>query len=255
MMKRVKVIGHRGCAGTLPENSLAGFEHAVSLGVDGIELDVHQTKDGEIVVIHDDTINRTTNGTGAIKEMTLADLRNFRLLDGNTGLATEERIPTLVEVLRLLEDHPNIALHIELKMHRVFYKGMEEKVLAIIEQHAAGRQVVFSAFHLPSLVRLKKKNPSAQIALLINKQIPQLHDYVRVFQLEGIHLDKKLFDAHPHAFEDCGSLRVWTVNKESEMRKLLRSNIDAIITDYPERALHLRKKRSRITFRFRKRDE
>lgn len=252
-MRKVNIIGHRGSAGTLPENSLAGFVYAAKLGVDGIELDVHQTRDGEVVVIHDDTIDRTTNGIGSVKNLTLPELQEFRLLDGKTGLATEERIPTLVEVLQQLAEYPHVVLHIELKMHRVFYEGLEEKVLEIVEQYGTGRQVVYSSFHLPSLVRLKKMNPSAKIALLMNKQIPQLHDYVRLFQLEGIHLDKKLFNSHSQIFEDCcGSIRVWTVNKESEMKKLFRSSIDAMITDFPEQALRLRKKQSRLKLLFRK---
>src|SRR5699024_1574474 len=131
MTKDVKIIGHRGFASQYPENSLVGFTKAAELGVDGIELDLHLTKDGEVVVMHDETIDRMTNGSGAIAEMTLAELDQFRLKNGVALTTSDERIPTLKDVFAALEPYPHLLVNLEIKTHIFLYKGIEEKVLDI----------------------------------------------------------------------------------------------------------------------------
>jgi glycerophosphoryl diester phosphodiesterase len=120
-MNQTKIFGHRGSMGTMPENTLLGFSHALDCGVDGIELDVQLTKDGELVVIHDEKIDRTTDGTGYVKDYTLHELKQFsagvkfsdlELFDKNVWCL--ERIPTLEEVLELITPY-QIELNIELK--------------------------------------------------------------------------------------------------------------------------------------------
>ncbi len=241
-----KIYGHRGSKGTYPENTLLSFQKAIESGVEGLELDVHMTKDGEIVVIHDETLERTTNGAGSIKDLTLAELKQystgvkFNTFENYTQSWDEERIPTLQEVLELLK-HTNIELNIELKTYIHTYPGIERKLVNIVHEYAGERRVVYSSFHLPSLIRLKQEDNDAQIALLLNQLISNPLDYIGTFDLESIHIDKDLILHDPYHFfkELAPKLRVWTVNEEEEMKKLLQLGVEAIITDYPEMAISL----------------
>lgn len=239
--------------GTLPENSLAGFKRALEVGVDGIELDIHRTADGEIIVLHDETIDRTTNKHGKVQEMTLQQIRKANLIDWINNAPTKEKIPTLLEVFHLVDDYPEVMLNIELKMHRVFYPGLEKELLALIEKQGVKNEIIFSSFHLPALLRIKKLDPAAKIAYLVKKKVPMLFDYVTEFNLEGIHPSKKLYIGKPEQFENCGNIRLWTVNQEKEIREAFELGVDSIITDYPELALAIRDQSAKRKFRFFKR--
>lgn len=239
-MKKVKIIGHRGFASSFPENSLTGFKEAAELGVDGVELDVHLTKDGEVVVHHDETIDRMTDGKGWIKEKNLAELREYRLRNGLGLSVTDEGIPTLREVFEVLEPYPEVLLNIELKTHIVLYEGIEEKVLDIVDSFEAGRDIIYSSFHLPTLIRVKQLRLDAQIAFIIQQAIPHLADYIATFQLDGIHPRKNIYFANEQLLQQKSKVRPWTVNSRREITRLLQAEVDAIITKYPERALALR---------------
>lgn len=248
-LAKVKVIGHRGSKGTLPENSLAGFQKTLEVGADGIELDVHRTKDGKIVVMHDETINRTTNGRGLIKEMTLHELQKYHLKNMD-GTISEEKIPTLNEVLDLVKMYPEAIVNIELKMHRVYYPGLEEEVLKLVAAHKLTNQIIYSSFHLPTVVRLKNIDPNTQVSLLIQQPIPHLFDYVQLFQLDGINPSKKLYETERELFHDCGKIRLWKVNEEKDIRESLMWEIDSIITDFPEKAVAIRDQKGKRKYRF-----
>lgn len=244
MGKKVKIIGHRGFASTYPENSLIGFEKAAKLGVDGIELDVHITKDGEVVVHHDETIDRMTDGNGLIKEKTLDELREYRLKSGLGSGFTSEQIPTLQEVFTVLKKHPEVIINIELKTHIILYERIEEKVLEIVDTFKRDREIIYSSFHLPTLMRVKEIESDAHIAFITKQAIPHLHDYVDTLQLDGIHPRKNIFFANESIFQQKSKVRPWTVNSRREITRLLQADVDAIITKYPERALAIRKQLS-----------
>src|SRR5690625_4151804 len=128
-----KIFAHRGSSGTHPENTMAAFKEAVKVGVDGIEIDVHYTKDDKLAVIHDDTVDRTTNGTGPVRGHTLEELQD---LDAGSWFSKKwkhERIPSLQEVLKWMMDHPHLVLNIELKYVGLDYVGFEEKVIQEVE--------------------------------------------------------------------------------------------------------------------------
>jgi glycerophosphoryl diester phosphodiesterase len=249
-MNQIKIYGHRGSMGITPENTLLGFRHALDLGVEGIELDVQLTKDGEVVVIHDETIDRTTDGSGYIKDYNLLELKQFsagikfsnlELFDKDVW--EKERIPTLEEVLELVVPY-QIELNIELKTDIFPYNGIEEKVLSVVKHFDYADKVIYSSFHLPSILKVKKIEPSAKIAWLLHTGISRPNEYVHSLELEGLHLHKDLilnngnFD---QSFDEY-SVRVWTVNNEKEIEQLLAmNNIDAIITDFPEEAIFLKK--------------
>src|SRR5690625_4770597 len=132
-MSNIKIIGHRGYMSCYPENSLLGFEKAIEVGADGLELDVQLTKDGELVVFHDERIDRRTNGQGAIKELTLDQLQTFFLLDVKGKKQTTEKIPTLKQFFETINNYPPLLINIELKTSTVLYVSIEEKVLQKVD--------------------------------------------------------------------------------------------------------------------------
>lgn len=239
-MQKVKIIGHRGFASRYPENSLIGFQKAAELGIDGIELDIHVTKDGEVVVHHDETIDRMTRGTGWIQDLTLDQLKNYPLQHGLLRRNTVERIPTLHEVLTVLGDYPHFLINIELKTNVLLYEGIERKVLEIVNSFGKKRKVLYSSFHLPTLIRLKQLQADSQTALIINRPLPHVKDYLETFAIDGVHPRKNIYFSNEQLYAQISTVRPWTVNSRREISRLLKENIAAIITKYPERALQLR---------------
>ena len=143
-----KIFAHRGSKGTHPENTLASFKEAVRVGSDGIELDVHLTKDGHLVVIHDETVDRTTNGTGEIRSLTLAEIKELDAGSWFHNKYAGEKIPTLEEVLLLLTELGfNGQLNIELKTDVIQYKGLVEKCLALQSAKDWPFAIVYSSFN------------------------------------------------------------------------------------------------------------
>ncbi|MFJ5622542.1 glycerophosphodiester phosphodiesterase [Peribacillus loiseleuriae] len=248
-MIQTKIFGHRGSMGTMPENTLLGFHQSCEWGVDGIELDVQLTKDGELVVIHDETIDRTTDGTGYVKDYTLKELKQFSAGVKFSNLAlfdkhvwSKERIPTLEEVLEMITPY-QIELNIELKTDMFPYDGIEEKVLAIVHQFDYADKVIYSSFHLPTILKLKKLEPSARIAWLLVYELSRPSEYIQSLALEGLHLHKDLLlnKENYGLSADDFKIRVWTVNDQKEMEQLVNmNNIDTIMTDYPKEAFFLR---------------
>ena len=140
----MKVYAHRGSSGTHPENTLAAFLDAAKLPIHGIEFDVHMTKDGELVIIHDEKIDRTSNGKGYVKDKTLAELRNYDFGSWFSPRFKGERIPTLEEVLDIYSDTSHL-LNIELKSDVINYPGMTKKVLDIVSNLNLDQRIVISS--------------------------------------------------------------------------------------------------------------
>jgi len=242
-----KIYGHRGSKGNYPENSMLAFKKAIEAGVDGMEFDIHMTKDGELVVIHDATLDRTTTGTGYVKDYTLEEIRKFsigakfiefRHYDPSWD---DEIVPTLTEVLLLCKAH-DLEVNIELKTYEVAYPGIEEAMLQVVTKTGYDpEKVVYSAFHLPTILRVKKLDPQAKIAWLLENFIPMPTDYIETFGLEALHMDKNIVLKMPAYWQPIADkLRIWTVNDEEEMKQLIEMGVAAIITDYPEIAGHLK---------------
>jgi glycerophosphoryl diester phosphodiesterase len=151
---RVWVIGHRGAMGHCPENTFASFERALELGADWIELDVHLTRDGALAVIHDEMLDRTTDGHGLVKEHTLAELKR---LDAGAWFGPEyagQRIPTLDEVLAWSRVHATVV-DIEIKNAPIYYAGIEEKVVESLDRAEMAEQVIVISFDHRSVQRVK----------------------------------------------------------------------------------------------------
>lgn len=168
----MKIWAHRGCSQNYPENTLLAFKKACELNnLAGIELDIQLTKDGEIVVIHDETVDRTTDGKGYVRDYTLQALKKLRVKTGNDfqdGNLEELCIPTMDEVLDILEPRlrRGMKLNIELKTSVYEYPGIERKIVELIEKRGLEDSIVYSSFSAKSLINLHLCNPNASIGML-----------------------------------------------------------------------------------------
>lgn len=164
----LKIWAHRGCSQRYPENTLTAFKRAAELynkGLTGIELDIQLTKDGEIVVIHDERIDRTTDGYGFVRDYNHAELKTFHI---HTGTDTAEHIPTIDEVLDLIENElkSGFKLNIELKNSVFPYSGMEERIVSKVKDRGLLDAIVWSSFSAKSLSVVRKLLPDAEIGML-----------------------------------------------------------------------------------------
>jgi hypothetical protein len=167
----VKIWAHRGCSQLYPENTITSFDKAAQLyerGLTGIELDVQLTRDGDLVVIHDERIDRTTDGSGFVRDFTLKELKTFHI---HKGEEEAERIPTLKEVLELLEEKMKrgLLLNIELKNSVCPYPGMEEKTYRLVESFGLNDRVVYSSFYARSLQTMHDIDPGLSLGVLDTK--------------------------------------------------------------------------------------
>ena len=162
----MKIWAHRGCSQHYPENTLLAFEKAAQIkGLTGIELDIQLTKDGHIVVCHDEKVDRTTDGTGELRSFTLNELKKLRIDAGN---GKYEKIPTIDEVLDLLEDKMRIELklNIELKNSVFPYEGMEEKIIELVHRRGIQNSIVYSSFSALSIERIRNMDSDAETGIL-----------------------------------------------------------------------------------------
>ena len=232
-MPRV-VIAHRGASGTSPENTLAAFRRAVGLGAHMIELDVQLTRDHEVVVMHDWTLDRTTDGTGLVGAVTFAHLRS---LDAGAWFDQRfrgERVPSLAEVLA------GVALPVNVELKPVGDDGLVERALAVVDAADAGARVVFSSFDMSSLVRLRRRAPGARIAVLWEDA--PIDEAVRLAEGVGartLHVRKDAITEAVVVAARVAGLGVlgWTVNDPRDYDRLDAADVDGVFTDFPERFL------------------
>ena len=223
------VIAHRGASGVLPENTLPAFALAIEQRADMIETDLHRTRDGAIVITHDEDLTGL-GGRGEIADATLAELR---LLDAGGG----ERVPTLEEVLDGFGSR--IAFNLELKRGSAgLYDGLEAAALAAVEARDLQPRMLFSSFYDPVLARLRALAPAARVGLLLSRRYP--HDAVARAQAlgaEALHPDALLVDAAFVEGAHAGGLAVYayTVDEPDDMRRLLAIGVDGLFTNHPER--------------------
>ncbi|GGE29894.1 glycerophosphoryl diester phosphodiesterase [Pullulanibacillus camelliae] len=246
-MGETLIFGHRGSKGTHPENTLLAFEQACQAGVEGLELDVHLTKDNELVVIHDETIDRTTNGTGYIKDLTTHELqaysagRPFKSYPLYTSSWDEERVPTLAEVFERVAGYP-VQINIELKTYSIDYPEIEEKTVALVHEHQLQSRVIYSSFNLSSVQKVKAVDSEANVAYLSLEPFSSVKHLMTHYNFSALHLSQALLeDEVSEANFNATPIRVWTINSVAQIKKALALNLEGIITDYPEMALELKK--------------
>lgn len=228
-----KVYAHRGSSGTHPENTLAAINDAIVAGVDGIEIDVQKTKDGKLVVIHDEAIDRTTSGKGLVKDLTLAKIQSY---DAGEWFAPEfkgERIPVLEDVLEALQG-TSVHLNIELKNNIINYPEIEADVYKALINYDMLEQTLISSFNHKSLATLAKKFPKADLAVLTEEVLENPAALLAGLRTVSIHCPLEIYHQMINTKEGKAfNYRIYTVNDENDLLSWQdQSNFD-IFTDYP----------------------
>lgn len=232
---RPLIIGHRGAAGEAPENTLASFALALRQGAEAIELDIHFSADGEIVVCHDATVNRTTDGAGAIAELTVPELKKLDAGRWFDGRFAGEPLPLLDEVFAMIPSE--IMINVEIKCP--YSPRLEERFLELLKQYSRLESVVVSSFDHKTLLRLKHAEPRLRIGLLYTAnfadhrkmaeatgmEVYSLHPYFRLIEPEDVK------DAVEHGLQ----VYPYTLNEPTDLQWAVNAGMSGIITDYPAR--------------------
>lgn len=248
------LVGHRGFAGKYPENTMHSFEQALALPIDAIELDVHSSRDGRVVVIHDQTVDRTTNGTGRVFDMQWNELRK---LDAGYNFDPGEKheypfrgkgltIPLLEEVFQKIGEKKII---IEIKQT---LPAIEELVYGLIRKYQMQEKVIVASEHYEPLVRFRILDPS----IATNLSAKEATDFYKMYRLrlsnfyrgngDALQIPEKhngnqivtpafVQSSHRRGF----ALHIWTVNDPSDMQRLIEDGVDGIITDFPDRLIQV----------------
>lgn len=235
---------HRGGAALWPENSLLAFRNALALGADFLELDVHLSRDGEVMVIHDATLDRTTDGSGPVREHSAAELRALHLKDGG-GAPTAEPVPTLDEVVALAAaGQRQMLLEIKTDDRKRRYPGIEEKVMAVLDRHRFTSFAIVMAFERETWRRVREIRPDARAGALYSARAlpaaaiePQLQA-LRQAGIGFVGLDQRLVtaDVARQARLAGLTLGVWTVNERDAIERFIGQGVGVVITDRPDLA-------------------
>ena len=232
----MELFAHRGVSGEAPENTLAAFKAAAESGAHGIELDVQLTKDGQIVVIHDETIDRTTNGTGYVKDLTWEQLRTYDAGSWFHPSFKGESIPSLEEVLDVVTaHHDSMIINIELKNDLIDYPQLEEKVLELLNEKGMKEQTIISSFNPSSLKKVRELDPDIETGFLFEGIPANILDLIKPLQVKALHCDVS-FAQSPTGRNvmDMGvPLRVFTINTMEEFQLVKKAGVEVVMSDYP----------------------
>lgn len=249
----MKIWAHRGCCYAWPENTLQAFKAASEYPITGIELDIQLTKDGEIIVIHDEKVDRTTDGSGYVKDFTLEEIKKLKI-ETNSMVPGEKaytEVPTMDEVLKLLKPfcvQNGLLINIELKNSVIRYEGMEEKILELVQKWELQDYIVYSSFNPESVLMIKKMMPSAKTGILASK-LSDCLNFAKTNIVDALHPYIKMLDVEDLRSETELPVRAWNSRKyepfypckdEVEMQdleKLENDGVTDIFTNVPERYL------------------
>lgn len=240
------IYGHRGASGYAPENTLEAFRLAMKMGADGFELDVHMSKDGELVVIHDESVDRTTDGHGLVKDLPLAQLK---ALDASNHMEAYRgaRIPTLAEVYDLIRDTRHIV-NVEIKTDECFYPQIEEKCLALAREKGVEERILYSSFNHHTLRKMRRLKPDAKLGMLFGDIMIRPWEYAKSMDVDFLHPMKMNIYVPDFAGETQKAgygINMWTINDRETMLECLKYGA-GIITNYPDVAVSLREANRKI---------
>lgn len=231
-MGMVLVFGHRGAMGYAPENTLPSFRMALEMGVQGVELDVHMSKDNEVVVIHDFTVDRTTNGKGFVKDLTLKQLKEL-----DAGIKFGERwrgvrVPTLEEVFR--EFGGKVKFKVEIKRGSDYYPGIERRVVELIRKYGVDAQVI--SFDFEAIKAVRELDLEIETGIIFIGRISWFIDIAKRLGVQWLHANADLIDMKGIEEAHRNGLKVgsWTINNEGLAKELVRMGVDDITTNYPD---------------------
>ncbi|MFQ6028939.1 MAG: glycerophosphodiester phosphodiesterase [Dehalococcoidia bacterium] len=230
-------MAHRGASGLAPENTLAAFRRALEVGADTLELDVHLSQDGHVVVIHDSTLDRTTSGTGAVSRLTLEQIKE---LDAGSWFAPEfagEKVPTLQEVLDLAE--ADTLFEVELKTFSIWPKGIVKEVVDVITRKGMEDRVVIQSFNPLALFHVKRANSAIATGLLYSGDLPlplRNRWLTPLAHPDSLNVGMDLATAdHVAEMRAKGyPVVVWTVDQPDDMQRMIDLGVNGIMTNRPE---------------------
>lgn len=233
----VQIFAHRGFSGYYPENTMLAFQKVAEETVaDGIELDIQLTKDGEIVIMHDEMLDRTTNGSGWLKDHTLEELKMLSVGVNVKGFFPRQTIPTLREYFTWLKT-TKLITNIELKTSYFEYEGIEEKLIAMVKEFGLEDQIWYSSFNHYTVARIKKLMPEAKCGLLTDTWLMNIGEYAASQGTASVNArtyfcakEGVAADLHAHNI----ALQAWTPNDAEMMQELVDAGVDVLITNYPD---------------------
>ena len=230
----MKIFAHRGYSKKYPENTCIAFQKAAELNIFGVEFDVHLTADQQLVVIHDETIDRTSTGNGFVKDMTLAELEKYDYGRWFGEQFAGQKIPTLREVLTIFEETQHV-LNIEIKSDIFEYEGIEQLIAQEIEAFGMHNRVIISSFNHESIQRFHQFHPTIQTAVLFSSLVTNIEHYVKTIHSGALHI--WYFHANRKIIRDAlangATIRAFTVNDVKIAKELQTLGIEAIFTDDP----------------------
>jgi len=227
---------HRGASAYYPENTILSFEKAIELGGTGIETDVQLTKEGVLILFHDEMLNRTTNGEGFVKDYTYSELNK---LDAGSWMGSEFagiKIPTVEELIYLVKDK-NIIINFEIKNRVIMYEDIEQKLIDLIYKHNMKHKVILSSFNHYSVFKCNKISKEINTGILYMEQLYKPYNYAKIVGANAIHpyfhaINRDVVKA---AKKHKTQINVFTVDDENYMKSFLDMNVDGIITNYPDK--------------------
>ncbi|HET6243344.1 MAG: glycerophosphodiester phosphodiesterase [Bacteroidetes bacterium] len=246
-LKRIMVIAHRGSSAIAPENTISAFKQAVIEGSDIIELDVHQSKDGVVLCIHDEELSRTTTGKGKVINFTFEELKLF---DAGVKFSQKfkgETIPSLEQVLEEIK----LPILIEIKNATGYYPEIEQNIINLLKKHNSINRCIIQSFENSILFKIRELNDQVELHKLVLGNLPivpfhidnklkrgEITEYSNVKAINPNHkfLSKNLVD---QIHKNGQKVFTWTVDDESDMIKVIGFGVDGIITNYPDRLLNL----------------
>ena len=230
------IWAHRGASAYAPENTLSSFAMAAEMKADGIELDIQLTKDNEIVVVHDEELSRVSDGSGWVKDHTLAELRSMNFSKTHPEFK-DEKIPTLEEVYELVKP-TGMTVNVELKTGIFWYRGIEQIVLELTKKMGMEERVIYSSFNHYTLRHMKEMDPSIQTGLLYSDDWIGVAPYAAgVVHVDALH--PALYHLQEEGYVETArknglETHVWTVDEPEHIRMCLDLGVEAIITDKPD---------------------
>lgn len=237
-MKKPMLLAHRGFSGDYPENSPLAFRKAVECTrADGFESDVHITKDGKLVIFHDATLERTSNGTGYLKDYTYDELITLDIGAWKSPDCAGEHMWTFDELLDFC-DETKMLLNLELKNYEVFYDGLEQRVIDAIRAHKMQDRVFVSSFNHISMQLFKQLDGDIETGLLYDKPLLDIGAYIARSSADNMHPRYMLLQYQPELvglYHERGmKVNTWTVNDEENMRDMIARGVDCIISNHPD---------------------
>ncbi|MDD3396254.1 MAG: glycerophosphodiester phosphodiesterase [Acidaminococcaceae bacterium] len=231
------IFAHRGFSGYYPENTMLAFHKAAETACTGIELDVQLSKDGQLVIMHDETLDRTTNGSGYLKDHTLKELKALKV-GVNFPNAPEQTIPTLEEYFEFICTTDKIT-NIELKTGLFEYEDIEDKLVKMVKDFKLEKQIWFSSFNHYTLARIQEIYPAAVCGLLMDTWLIDVAQYAADRRAATVNACSAFcaLPGMPASLHAVGvGVQAWTPNEPEIMQKLIANEVDSLITNYPDKA-------------------